>query len=310
MGYSPIPSVMEGVAPGISSTPLRLLRTSTCRRRTNVEAPRTPSPPGGCAVRSRAPRGSGSRACAVCVAACLGAERLRTRGRGDEQMTTSIGVRAARVVAVVALARRRRSARCAAPAAGAATTNPCKVLKQSEIQTGVRRHRRQRQEGAQHAGERAVRVPGGRRRRPPRRHRHRAPDDHRRQGRVHRAEEDRRRVRADRRRAELALRGEAARRRTPEGRRAGRRAGRLHRSPTRCPSTSTTTRPSSPSSRRSQPSGSDPSDTTRGRSGVRPVRLRASTATRIPRTSWLRDDVPCTTTSAWTSGRSRASTTC
>jgi hypothetical protein len=51
-------------------------------------------------------------------------------------MTTSIRARAARVVAVVALggAAVVTGAVAGAPAADAATTNPCKVLKQSELQ--------------------------------------------------------------------------------------------------------------------------------------------------------------------------------
>ena len=77
----------------------------------------------------------------------------------------------------------------AAPA-GAATTNPCKVLKKSEIQQAFG--------GTVSSGKKGLSTPVsaqcefqvGAERRPSGGHGHRARDDHRRQGRVHRAEED------------------------------------------------------------------------------------------------------------------------
>ena len=63
MGHSAIPSNMEGVAPGLATT-LCLLGHPPADVRLATRH-QSPPPPGGCAVRSRAPRGSGSRACAV-----------------------------------------------------------------------------------------------------------------------------------------------------------------------------------------------------------------------------------------------------
>ncbi len=73
-------------------------------------------------------------------------------------MITSIGRRAGTTAGVLAIAA-ASFAMVAAPA-GAATTNPCKVLKKSEIQQAFGGTVEQREEGPQHAGELAVRVPG------------------------------------------------------------------------------------------------------------------------------------------------------